>query len=171
MKGYFFWHGSQQTAYVGSANFTRNALLKNCELTLRVTSEEQADLTQQLALILKHLAEDALTLTTDWIKAYQARYRPPVSTAAPKNNKLLPNRMQKEALQQLANLRAQGNTKGLVVSATGTGKTYLGAFDVKAYAPKRFYNIVHREQILEKTKASFQKVIGGPASDFWDILG
>ena len=44
--------------------------------------------------------------------------------------------MQKEALQQLANLRAQGNTKGLVVSATGTGKTYLGAFDVKANCSK-----------------------------------
>ena len=77
-----------------------------------MTSEEQADLTQQLALILKHLAEDALTLTTDWIKAYQARYRPPVSTAAPKNNKLLPNRMQKEALQQLANFELRGILRG-----------------------------------------------------------
>ena len=77
-----------------------------------MTSEEQADLTQQLALILKHLAEDApyfRRLTGS--KAYQARYRPPVSTAAPKITNCYLIQMQK-ALQQLANLRAQGNTKG-----------------------------------------------------------
>lgn len=47
------------------------------------------------------------------------------------------------------------------MSATGTGKTYLGAFAVKEYQPKRFLFVVHREQIAKKAMESFKKVIGG----------
>src|SRR5699024_6887604 len=77
-----------------------------------------------------------------------------------------PNLMQKSALGEIANLRNKGIDKALIISATGTGKTYLGAFDVKNYQPKRFLFVVHREQILEDALESFYKVIGGNRHDY-----
>lgn len=58
--------------------------------------------------------------------------------------------MQKDALEQLRLLREKGKQRGLIISATGTGKTYLGAFDVKSASPKKMLFLAHREQILEK---------------------
>ena len=54
----------------------------------------------------------------------------------------------------------------MVISATGTGKTYLGAFDVKDAKPKKMLFLAHREQILEKSKNSFYKVLGGQKEDY-----
>jgi superfamily II DNA or RNA helicase len=45
--------------------------------------------------------------------------------------------MQIEALENLKNLRAEKKKKALIISATGTGKTYLSAFDAKAFDPKK----------------------------------
>ncbi len=71
-----------------------------------------------------------------------------------------PNKMQEQALEGLATVRKNGAQKALVISATGTGKTYLSAFDVKQYNPDRMLFIVHREQILQKSLKDFQKVLG-----------
>jgi superfamily II DNA or RNA helicase len=46
--------------------------------------------------------------------------------------------MQIEALGNLENLRNKKN-KALIISATGTGKTYLSAFDAKAFNTKNYY--------------------------------
>ena len=62
-----------------------------------------------------------------------------------------PNKMQNEALKGLQAIRDSGKKKALVISATGTGKTYLSAFDVQQFEPKRMLFIVHREQILQKS--------------------
>ena len=68
--------------------------------------------------------------------------------------------MQEAALEGLRNIREQGKDRALVISATGTGKTFLSAFDVKQYNPERMLFIVHREQILKKSLIDFQKVLG-----------
>ena len=47
-----------------------------------------------------------------------------------------------------------------MISATGTGKTYLSAFDVRAYRPKRMLFLVHREMILRQALESFRDVLG-----------
>ena len=82
-----------------------------------------------------------------------------------------PNNMQREALRSLSELRAEGEEKGLVISATGTGKTYLSAFDVRAFDPTRCLYIAHREQILIRSKSSFQRVLGLDESDFGVLSG
>ena len=56
--------------------------------------------------------------------------------------------MQEKALKNIANLRDNGNSKALLISATGTGKTYLSAFDV-LNNPRKFLFIVHRLNIAE----------------------
>ncbi|WP_205804419.1 DEAD/DEAH box helicase [Methanolobus halotolerans] len=68
--------------------------------------------------------------------------------------------MQKEALASLKDLRSQNKKKALLISATGTGKTYLSAFDVKTYNPKKFLFIVHRRNIAENAMKSFKNIFG-----------
>ena len=58
--------------------------------------------------------------------------------------KIEPNNMQVQALEGLEATRNQGKTKGLIISSTATGKTYLAAFDVKEFQPKRFLYVVHK---------------------------
>ncbi|RKJ68162.1 DUF3427 domain-containing protein, partial [Butyricicoccus sp. 1XD8-22] len=66
---------------------------------------------------------------------------------------------------------ATGAEKGLIISATGTGKTYLSAFDVRNFSPKKMLFIVHREQILKKAMQDYRKILGGHEDDFGILSG
>ena len=66
--------------------------------------------------------------------------------------------MQKQALENLNNLRNY-ERKGLLISATGTGKTYLSAFDVRNANPKRVLFIAHRKTILQKAKETYENIL------------
>jgi superfamily II DNA or RNA helicase/HKD family nuclease len=82
-----------------------------------------------------------------------------------KSNKLIhPNKMQIEALDNIKELRNEDKTKALLISATGTGKTYLSAFDVKDFGAKRILFIVHRRNIAEAALKSFRAVHGDAVS-------
>lgn len=82
-----------------------------------------------------------------------------------------PNAMQQVALMQLEAVRAQGNRRAIVISATGTGKTMLSALDVRSVDPIRLLFVVHREQILDRTILEYRKVLGGPVSDYGKLTG
>lgn len=84
---------------------------------------------------------------------------------------ILPNRMQSEALKELEKVRLSGESKAIVISATGTGKTILSALEVRAAHPERFLFVVHREQILDKTIKEYRRVIGGDAEQFGKLAG
>lgn len=171
-KGYLFDHGDYQTVVIGSANFTRSALLANYEWALKVSSKRQADITAQLAEKIADLKQNSFGLNSAWLADYRKNWvKPRQAIEKPHQTKILPNQMQQEALKQLAALVASGEKRGLVVSATGTGKTYLGAFAVKKYQPRRFLYLVHREQIAKKTLESFYHVIGGSRSDYGLLTG
>lgn len=166
-KSYYFNHGDYQTAIIGSANFTRSAMLKNYEWALKVSSSENAELTKQLHLQLNDLYDHSCLLTNAWLDEYRKVWKK-TSRIQVKNisQKIVPNKMQKAALKNLNNLVASGAKRALVVSATGTGKTYLGAFAVKNYRPKKFLYLVHRRQIAKKSLASFRKVIAEKSAEF-----
>ena len=68
--------------------------------------------------------------------------------------------MQKEALRELNKLRSQEATKAILISATGTGKTLLSAFDAKNFKPKKFLFVVHRENIARAAMSEYEKVFG-----------
>ena len=68
-----------------------------------------------------------------------------------------PNYLQKEVLRNLDLYRAKGWKKGVVVLPTGTGKTYLSAFDTLK-TKGRILFIVHRLDILEQSKTVFEKI-------------
>ena len=68
-----------------------------------------------------------------------------------------PHYLQKVALDALDFYRSKGWKKGVVVLPTGTGKTFLSAFDAKKFNGRVLY-IVHRLDILSQSKAAFEKV-------------
>jgi hypothetical protein len=73
---------------------------------------------------------------------------------------VVPNQMQREALDRLENTRKQGNNKAIIIAATGTGKTYLAALDVWKYNPKRLLFIAHRDELLDNAIRTFHHVFG-----------
>ena len=68
-----------------------------------------------------------------------------------------PHYLQKMALDALDFYRGKGWKKGVVVLPTGTGKTYLSAFDAKKIDGRVLF-IVHRLDILSQSKEAFEKV-------------
>jgi len=57
-----------------------------------------------------------------------------------------------EALYELNKCREEGLDKGLIVAATGIGKTYLAAFDSLGFQKVLF--VAHREEILNQAEIS-----------------
>src|SRR5690606_27749580 len=73
---------------------------------------------------------------------------------------VVPNIMQQEALSNLAALRLVRKNKALIISATGTGKTFLSAFDAKNFNPQKLLFVVHRQTIDKYALNSFKKIFG-----------
>ncbi len=64
-----------------------------------------------------------------------------------------------EALYALKNFRREGLDKGLIVAATGIGKTFLAAFDSRDF--QRILFVAHRDEILSQAEHSFKCVRTG----------
>lgn len=61
-----------------------------------------------------------------------------------------------EALYELKKFRLDGWDKGIVVAATGVGKTFLAAFDSKGF--RKILFVAHREEILSQAERTFRCV-------------
>ncbi|HWL22386.1 MAG TPA: DEAD/DEAH box helicase [Ureibacillus sp.] len=187
-KGYIFEHEDYYSLIVGSSNLTDSALKANYEWNVFLTSLENGEIIQHFKNQFETAWDDGIILTEEWIADYKQVHelQPFVNTgtsnALELNTKYLtnslaeslaikPNKMQSVALEQLTELRATGAEKGLIISATGTGKTYLSAFDVRNFAPKKMLFIVHREQILKKAMQDYRKILGGHEEDFGILSG
>ncbi|WP_144511835.1 DEAD/DEAH box helicase family protein, partial [Bacillus thuringiensis] len=51
-----------------------------------------------------------------------------------------------------------GETKAVIIAATGTGKTFLAAFDFEQFKPNKYLFLAHREELLTKAIETFHKV-------------
>ena len=168
-KLYIFNHVKEQSVIVGSSNLTHSAMKMNYEWNVKLTSTDNGDFIQRTQKDFDMLWNNSIPLNQKTISDYEANRKQLVHTEMLNDTNtptttdypvITPNEMQEEAVQAITSLRKQGAERALVISATGTGKTYLGAFDVKKYQPKRMLFLVHREQILRDAEESFQKVIG-----------
>ena len=68
--------------------------------------------------------------------------------------------MQQAFISNLRKLRNENESKSLLISATGTGKTYASAFAMQDQNPKRALFLVHREQIAKQALQSYKNVFG-----------
>lgn len=159
-KGFIFHTGDHRDIIVGSSNLTQTALESNQEWDLFFTSHENGELASQVSNEFDIQWELSTPLTNEWIESYKETYVKPVRPTSVQSLKTIkPNKMQEEALKSLKNLRDNNNDKALLISATGTGKTFLSAFDVKRFKPKRLLFVVHRRNIAEAALRSFKYLI------------
>lgn len=165
-KGYMFKKKAEYTFIIGSSNLTQGALKENKEWNMKVSSLEEGELIKETNAEFEMLWTDADVLDADWIREYEIIFKK--KNELRKANKIIrikthtlkPNIMQKEAIENLDLLRKNREKKALLISATGTGKTYLSAFDVRNYQPSKMLFLVHREQILKQALESYKDVLG-----------
>lgn len=182
-KGYIFEHDQHYSLIVGSSNLTDSALKSNFEWNVFLTSMENGEVINLFNTQFDEAWQHAMPLNEEWILQYKANYVKPtlaskvaapplyVTNALKESLMIQPNKMQQAALTQLELLRNSEQSKGLIISATGTGKTYLSAFDVRNAAPKRMLFIVHREQILKKAMHDYKKILLGEEEDYGLLSG
>lgn len=164
-KGYLFEFDERCELIIGSSNITRYALLKNIEWDLVVDCHKQAESYQCAISEFESLWGKTYELTQERISLYAQK----ISFAIERwdmdydltERIIKPNYMQRKALKELNRNRAIGTDRALVVSATGSGKTYLAAFDALNFGPNRLLYVVHEGSILRKSLETFQEVFGG----------
>ena len=178
-KGYVFDSGDTGTVIVGSSNLTQMALTCNKEWNVLFRSYDASEMLVSIRKEFGELWNSSLTapLTRPWVAEY-AEYRKTNETRSrakkafsldlvenvqvkdSEQPSLKPNKMQELALAALAKLHEREEPRALLVSATGTGKTYLSAFDVATVRPERVLFLVHRKRILTASLNSYRKLLG-----------
>ena len=171
-KGYIFQKEGIYRILIGSANMTQYALTVNQEWNAKIVSTEQGEFAQKVCSEFELLWNSKRSLDFDqFYEIYRQRYEtiqkqrhlaqvePIPSIEA---YKLQPNSMQVGFIQSLRELAEKGEHKGLLISATGTGKTYASAFGVRdALQPEgKVLFIVHRKTILRQALFSYRHVFG-----------
>lgn len=166
-KAYIFNVSNDQgAAFVGSSNLTMPALRGGVEWNYRVLHADADRGFAEVAAAFEDLFIHPQTrpVDLDWIDAYRER-RGPVSIQRvvevveespeppPK-----PHSIQEEALAALKATRTAGNEAGLVVLATGLGKTWLAAFDSASENFRKVLFVAHREEILAQAMQTFRRI-------------
>lgn len=180
-KGYLFTRRMEEgrayyNLYVGSSNLTSFALQNQREWNLRVSSTSEAQLIQQVKEELADQVRQSVPLTDEWLAQYEEEfknYAPPRAQILQQARaaKIEPNAMQRDALASIRQLRDEGQRRAIVISATGTGKTYLSAFDVREFHPKRMLYVANRDTILKAARESYQRVLGCEEAELGLLTG
>ena len=180
-KGYIFRKDESYQIIVGSSNLTINALKKNREWNTRseahCSDTYAREITEEFDLYWN--SEFAIPYE-EFIPWYKPRWvrpeRASQKTVAEQFRAidlvhLEPNSMQQQFIANFNELRANNARRGLLISATGTGKTYAAAFAMREMKPKRILFLVHREQIAKQAIASFERVYNDSSIQFGLVSG
>jgi superfamily II DNA or RNA helicase len=163
-KGYLFKKHDYYNLIIGSSNLTADALSTNKELNIKTSATENSYIINKIKEEFNNDFVNSVIVDDDYIKSYEELYKNSkyrtVYQKPDNGNIIKPNLMQNDALRNLVKIRANGKSKALLISATGTGKTYLSAFDVKAVEAKTFLFIVHRGNIANKAMETFKSIFG-----------
>lgn len=169
-KGYIFKKDEIYRIIIGSSNMTTTALTTNREWNTRVVSTEKGEVAQSIVEEFNELWNSEHTLDYDEIyEIYEERYKiikkqreTARSEELPSIEKyrLQPNSMQVGFIVNLKKIVESGEERALLISATGTGKTYASAFAMRELGYKRVLFLVHRGQLAKQTMKSYQKVFG-----------
>jgi superfamily II DNA or RNA helicase/HKD family nuclease/SOS-response transcriptional repressor LexA len=167
-KGYIFKNKEHYNLIVGSSNLTAQALSTNKEWNIKVSALEESGIVEKVLREFKSDFKKGTPVTADYLLTYEEIYQQQslinrknqLEGLASLQTLVSPNTMQIEALENLQKLRAEGKNKALIISATGTGKTYLSAFDAKTFNPKKLLFVVHRETIAKDSLNTFKNVFG-----------
>lgn len=179
-KGYIFKKEEIYRIIIGSANLTGSALTKNIEWNTKLVSTKDGEMTKQIIEEFNALwnSQDSLSFE-DFIENYKEKYQiiskqrqiaKAEELVSLEKYKLEPNSMQTGFITNLRKIlnRSESNrdkeTRALLISATGTGKTYASAFAMRELGFKKVLFLVHREQILKQARNSYKKVLPSTVS-------
>jgi len=164
-KAYIFEYSDHFKIIVGSSNITQSALKSNIEWNIEYISKNKThQFVKSVTSEFDKLWEKTNALNSDLIKNYEEfletfkAFKRTEQEIFDYHHVIKPNLMQAKALEELSKLRNNNQNKALIIAATGTGKTYLSAFDVKNFDAKRILFLVHREVILNDAYASYDNI-------------
>jgi superfamily II DNA or RNA helicase/HKD family nuclease len=172
------------TAFVGSANLSKSALIDGIEWTLKISQARDPSLFDSAKANFESLWNDPEFSPYDprndehrsaLDRALEIQRGPAVGQVIAIRTwfDLQPKAFQQIMLDRLDHEREQGRTRNLLVAATGTGKTVVSAFDYRRLCEKqggrpRLLFIAHQRQILEQARATFRHVLHD--SSFGELL-
>lgn len=167
-KGYIFKNNTHYNLIIGSSNLTASALTTNKEWNLKVSALNGSGIVHDVWDEFRSDFNEATQVNYAFIDQYQKIFDEQFiinKTVSKEYNsahqfEIIPNSMQQEALLNLKALRANHSNKALIISATGTGKTYLSAFDAQSFNPKKLLFVVHRLTIAKDALKTFKKIFG-----------
>ncbi|MBE5990402.1 MAG: DUF3427 domain-containing protein [Paenibacillaceae bacterium] len=167
-KGYIFKKEEIYRIIIGSSNITSAALTINREWNTRVISTEQGEMAQEIVEEFYELWDSRYSLEFDeFYQNYEERYNfikrqrkiaKQDEIPSIEKYRLQPNNMQVGFITNLRKILNAGKERALLISATGTGKTYASAFAMRELAFKRVLFLVHRGQLARQSRKSYQKV-------------
>ncbi|VWX35298.1 DUF3427 domain-containing protein [Exiguobacterium oxidotolerans] len=179
-KAYLFTRETDlHSAIIGSSNLSKSALTNGLEWNVRIPHSPLTSLVSQAQTLFTNLwtSNEAITCTTEILEQYEQHHldmpkirqfvvNDRVAEDSVDYDTIHPNEMQLPALEQLHRLRLKKQTKAMVIAATGTGKTYLAAFDVKQFEAKRVLFIAHRGKLLTQAEQTFKKIFTDSTATF-----
>lgn len=175
-KGYMFHSNGDLRIIVGSSNLTQDAITKNHEWNTKVVSTKDG----QFALDVENEFNDlwdASVCYADYRDEYSTIYNNSQgerkelekltrSLDLSYSQVLQPNSMQEQFILNIEEIIRKGGKRALLISATGTGKTYASAFALrKLFTDSTFINkkalfLSHREQINKQALKSYKRIFG-----------
>ena len=167
-KGYIFKKEEIYRIIIGSSNITSSALTSNREWNTKIVSTEQGEMAQGIVSEFDELWNSKYAMSFDeFYENYKEKYeiikrqreiakKEPVTSI--EKYKLQPNAMQVGFITNLRKILQAGEERALLISATGTGKTYASAFAMRELGFKRVLFLVHRGQLAKQTKKSYERI-------------
>lgn len=174
-KAYLFRRSSEfHTGYIGSSNLSYSALTRGLEWNIKVTTQEIPHIIEKFQSTFETYWESPeFEIYNAGLQEHKSKLKNALRVGKGYTNQdesstvffdLEPHSHQKEILEQLQVERSvHERYKNLVVAATGTGKTFIAAFDFrnfyKANPNARLLFVAHREEILRQARSTFRAVL------------
>ena len=173
-KGYIFREEEIYRIIIGSSNITSAALTTNREWNTKLVSTAQGEMTEDILREFDELWNSEYALGYDvFYEEYKQRYdiikaqrkiASEGNVTSLERYKLKPNSMQVRFIANLKAILENDEKRALLISATGTGKTYASAFAMRELGFKRVLFLVHRASLAVQAKKSYQRVFGSTIS-------
>jgi len=173
-KGYIFKTDEVYRIIIGSSNITSAALTRNQEWNTKLVSTEQGEMAKEIVAEFNRLWNSQYALDfNEFYENYKEQYKiikhqrdiaRKDQVVSLEKYRLKPNSMQVGFITNLKKILEAGEDKALLISATGTGKTYASAFAMRELGFKRVLFLVHRGQLARQTKKSYEKVFAKSVS-------
>ncbi|MCR4753946.1 MAG: DEAD/DEAH box helicase [Lachnospiraceae bacterium] len=172
-KGYIFRSDEIYRIIIGSSNMTGGALKRNYEWNTKLVSTIHGEMSAQILDEFDSLWNSIYAIPYDTcIDEYREKYKiikhqqkiaKNEEVVSLEKYKLKPNSMQVGFISNLRKIIEAGEQRALLISATGTGKTFASAFAMRELGYKKVLFLVHRGQLARQTMAAYRKVFSGSA--------